>query len=1021
MRIFLLQLLLILLITVPDAYSQRGKISGTVKDAATGEALIGANVIIEGTTIGAATNIQGFYSILNVAPGSYTLRFSSLGYSPAVITDVRVNIDLTTNIDVQLNETTIETEEVIVVAQAPVVKQDVSSSVANLTVEDIQNLPTVQVQNIVAFQAGIQMGEEGPLVRGGGSEQTAFVLNGIALRDERDNTPFTGVSMTAIEQVQIQTGGFNAEYGNIRSGLINVVTREGDKARYNFSFLGRYRPAGPKQLGPSPNSPESYWVKPYLDPAVAWTGTDNGAWDAYTQKQYQEFRGWNRVSEELMGDTDPTNDLTPEAAQRLFQWQHRRMLDIVKPDFDIDMTLSGPVPGLNEYLGNLRFLGSYRTSREMYFIPLSRDAYIDHTYHLKMTSDVSQGIKLSVEGLVGQQTGTGSSRSGGPGIFRTPLSIADELDIRAGASYLDARIFATDYWAPSTIDMNMIGGKMTHVLSNSTFYEILINRISFNYDTNPGRARNTDKIYQIGDAFFDESPYGTLSGTSAGIGSSMNMGLGFSNSRDSSKLNSYTFRFDIASQLNQFNYGKAGIEVVYSENNVNSALVEPSLGGTSNVNLWSTTPVRAAIYLQDKLEFEGMIANLGLRVDYSHSGGEWYDLSDPYNLALSASRSPGLDTLVEKQPTEVLLNFSPRLGIAFPITVDSKLYFNYGHFYQMPNPANLFLLQRSREQLVTYLADPNIPLPRTVQYELGYEQNLYDQFLLRVAGYYKDVSNQPRNVLYTNRNNLVNYSVPEPNSYADVRGFEVTLNKNRGSWIRGFLNYTYSIQSSGFFGLSRYSENAALQRDYERDTRAFEQDKPVPQPYARANVDFFTPREFGPQLGGMHLLGELRLNVLASWISGRYFSWTGPGGTAPGYQNNIQWSDFFNIDMRLSKTFSIGPANMEFFMDVLNVFNVKYLTYRAGFVNAQDWDDYMTSLHLPSEVADKFNYGNIPGDDKPGDYRTGPYIAWDENASESQKDEWRENKSYIDMPNLSYLTFLNPRDIRWGLRFIIEL
>jgi hypothetical protein len=339
----------------------------------------------------------------------------------------------------------------------------------------------------------------------------------------------------------------------------------------------------------------------------------------------------------------------------------------------------------------------------------------------------------------------------------------------------------------------------------------------------------------------------------------------------------------------------------------------------------------------------------------------------------------------------------------------------------MPNPANLFLLQRSREQLITYLADPNLPLPRTVQYELGYEHNIYDQFLLRVAGYYKDVSNQPRNVNYINRNNLVNYSVPEPNSYADIRGFEVTLNKNRGDWVRGFLNYTYSIQSSGFFGLRTYTENAALQRDYERDTRAFEQDKPVPQPYARANIDFFTPKEFGPDLGGVSLLGELRLNILGSWISGRYFSWTGPGGTAPGFQNNIQWSDFYNVDMRLSKTFNIGPTSFEFFMDMLNVFDIKFMSYRAGFVNAQDWDDYMTSLHLPAEAAGRFNYGNIPGDDKPGDFRTGSYIPWDDNASESQKNEWRENKSYIDMPNLSYLTFLNPRDIRWGLRVNVQL
>jgi outer membrane receptor protein involved in Fe transport len=144
----------------------------------------------------------------------------------------------------------------------------------------------------------LQAGVQGLTIRGGGSDQTAFVVNGITLRDERDNTPYTGISFTNIEEIQIQTGGFNAEYGNIRSGLINVVTKEGRKDRYNFSMIGRYRPQGRKHFGEAANSPNSYWIRPYIDDAVAWTGTDNGNWDIYTQRQYQEFRGgWNRVSE----------------------------------------------------------------------------------------------------------------------------------------------------------------------------------------------------------------------------------------------------------------------------------------------------------------------------------------------------------------------------------------------------------------------------------------------------------------------------------------------------------------------------------------------------------------------------------------------------------------------------------------------------------------------------------------------------------------------------------------------------
>lgn len=177
-----------------------------------------------------------------------------VGYTPQTFQDVKVNIGLTTEINANLQSTSFLTEEVVVVAIQPIVKQDVSSSVVNLNVEEIKTLPVVNVSSIIGLQAGVQ----GLTIRGGSSDQTAFVVNGITLRDERNNTPYTGISFTSIEELQIQTGGFNAEYGNIRSGLINVVTKEGKRDQYTFSMLGRYRPAGRKHFGDPINSVNSY-------------------------------------------------------------------------------------------------------------------------------------------------------------------------------------------------------------------------------------------------------------------------------------------------------------------------------------------------------------------------------------------------------------------------------------------------------------------------------------------------------------------------------------------------------------------------------------------------------------------------------------------------------------------------------------------------------------------------------------------------------------------------------------------
>ncbi|MFA5803293.1 MAG: carboxypeptidase-like regulatory domain-containing protein [Melioribacteraceae bacterium] len=1023
MRKFLLLTILTLFFASQLLAGTTGKISGTVIDSKTKEPLIGVNVVLQGTTLGASTDVEGYYVILNVPPGTYTVRATCIGYSARTITNVRINIDQTTNLDIILSEEAILASEVVVVAQQPIVQRDVASSRVNLNVEEIENLPVVSVQSVINLQAGILSTSSGPVIRGGGADQTAFVVNGMTLRDERDNTPYTGISFTSVKEIQIQTGGFNAEFGNVRSGLVNVVTKEGDKKKYSVSFLGRYKTAARKQFGEAVNSPNSYWIRSYIDDAVAWTGTDNGVWDDYTKRQYQPFRGWNKVSQQLLADNDPTNDLTPEAAQRLFLWQHRRQLDIVKPDYDADFSFSGPVPFISEALGDLTFITSYRTTREMYVIPLSQDSYNDYNFQFKVISDLKSGMKLSLEGIMGKQWGTTSSRSGLAGIFRSAGGIAGELDNRSGASYLDSRVFATDYWAPTQKFISGYGLKFTHVINSSTYYDVTINQFGTRYDTNPGTPRNTAKVNEFGQLFFDEAPFGNYSGTSSGIGSSMNMGLGFSNSRDSSKVSTWSARFDIASQLDKYNNIKAGLEFIYTDNAVNYALVEPALPSNNSQSSWRTFPIRGAFYVQEKLEFEGMIANIGVRVDYSNANGDWFVLTNAYDRALSGALSAGIDTLLQKDATKAKINVSPRLGIAFPISVDSKLYFNYGHFRSMPIPENLYLLRRSSvTQAVTRLADPNNPLPKTVAYELGYEHNLFDEYLVRVAGYYKDITEQPRLVTYTSRDNSVSYSIPEPESYEDIRGFEATITKNRGNWVRGFVNYTYQVSTSGNFGLSSNSENPAIQRENQRNKAFFEQSKPIPRPYARANVDLFTPLDWGPEIFGIKLLEDLRMNILASWRAGVNFSWTGPGGVKPGFENNIQWTDNFNVDLRISKAFDFGPFNIEFFADIINAFNIKTFDYKAGFADLNDYDDYMRSLHMPEEFRQFGNsYKFIAGNDKPGDIRTGSYIPWDENASESQKEEWEKNKSYIDMPNLEYSAFLNPRSIFWGIKINYDL
>ena len=1034
------------------AAAQTGKIAGKVVDSRTNDPLVGANVVIEGTTIGSSANIDGFFVILNIPPGSYRVKASMVGYMASSVVNVRVNIGQTTNLDFSLSESVIQAQEVVVVATRPVVERDVAASRANISAREVENLPIAQVSSVIGLQAGVQ----GLTIRGGESNQTAFVVNGLTFRDERDNTPYTGVSLLAVQDFQIQTGGFSAEYGQIRSGLVNVVTKEGSPSKYNVGAIVRYSPPTKKYFGMKPNEFDSYWIRPFLDEEVCWTGTTNGKWDPWTQAQYKPFEGWNAVSQKLITNDDPTDDLTPEAARKVFLYQHRKNFDITKPDVNFDLGFGGPVPVVSEMLGKLRFYASFRYVNTQYAIPLSRDGVTDYSGSLKVTSDLAQGMKLMIEGTIGNHEATDRNQTGVYGSFGSSESIGNAMN---RVSFIDTRLFTSDYWAPNSVDRNVIGAKFTHVLSGSTFYEVVAQRFSSKYSTNPGRTRDTSRVVKFGNGYYiDEAPFGFIGNpgnySTTGI-DGMRMAIGMSNARDSSEVSSYTLRFDIVSQLDNYNELKGGIEFAYTDNGVNYGSVDVVLPSGRTLSKWRTYPTRLEAYVKDKLEFEGMIVDAGLRFAMSHAGGEWF-VYDPFTKLFRGTVSYGIDSLLAKEPTKRITTLMPRLNVAFPITDDAKLYFNYGHFRALPTPENLFLIRHETGSSdIVRMADPNLPLEKTVAYELGYEHNLFDMFLLRVASYYKDVSDQSRLVNYIGYNNVPNYSVTTNTSYEDIRGFEITLTKNRGEWVQGFLNYTYMVSTSGGFGRPRYYQNPVDQRNDERTNPI--QNKPIPRPYARANVDFFTPEDFGPSFSDFYPLGDVRLNVLATWNAGFYFTWVG-GGSVPGVQNNIQWKDDYGMDIRLSKNFRFGGVNFQIFADINNVLNLKQMstfgTTALGFVDNTDYENYLKSLHL----SDEFNkyYGNIVGDDRPGTYRkagvpfqpmvhtrnltsvrtpesrpiyfdesSNQYYRWVNNAwatvDQSEIDRVQKDKAYIDMPNQDWFNFLNPRDVFFGVRISFDL
>jgi hypothetical protein len=333
------------------------------------------------------------------------------------------------------------------------------------------------------------------------------------------------------------------------------------------------------------------FLRSYLDEDVCWQGTyseeytdvngnqqwDTGEpyvdrnndgvyyespWDEYMQARYPAFEGWNAVSEELMANSDSTDDLTPAGVKRLFEWQHRRQGDITKPDYNIDLGIGGPVPIVSEMLGNLRFFTSFRAEKNMFLIPLTRDAYKEWSWNNKLTSDITDKIKLQITSFMKETATVSSSETGLPNWFS---SISGVASVFGSNSQQDSKIFYPEYYCTTDISTRMLAGKITHVLSQRTFYEAGLEYSKTSYLTGPGEARNTDKIYDLFpgeyDYYVDEAPWGfETSLASKGIDGFM-MGAK-ANARDSSKTSSFDVTYDLVSQVNKFNQIKFGFAII---------------------------------------------------------------------------------------------------------------------------------------------------------------------------------------------------------------------------------------------------------------------------------------------------------------------------------------------------------------------------------------------------------------------------------------------------------------------------
>ena len=227
MEIHLFRIILILISLFSTLSSQTsGKISGKIIDASTEAPLFGANIIIVQTQAGISADVDGYFNLINVSPGKYSIKAMMIGYETVKVENVVVSVNRTTSLDIKMNQTIVEGKEVVIYASKLSRKKDQTSTVKNISSEEIEILPVEDLGAVVNMQAGVVAGH----FRGGRSDEVSYMIDGVPVNDSYGGVAaVSSLEVEAVKDLEVITGTFNAEYGNAMRGVVNAVTKDGSR------------------------------------------------------------------------------------------------------------------------------------------------------------------------------------------------------------------------------------------------------------------------------------------------------------------------------------------------------------------------------------------------------------------------------------------------------------------------------------------------------------------------------------------------------------------------------------------------------------------------------------------------------------------------------------------------------------------------------------------------------------------------------------------------------------------------
>ncbi len=951
--------ILIVLFLIPlFVFGQTGKIKGTITEMGTDEPLIGANLIILGTSLGAATDINGEYTITNVEAGVYDVKASFVGYQSKTISKLRVNAGLTIELNFDLAGEGFTIQEISVVAERPLVNKFATNANRIATSEDIDALPVRGLNEILALTPGVTFQDNAVFVRGGRQDEVGFYLEGASITDPVVGGRAVTIVQDAVEEIQVQSGGYTAEYGGANSGIIYTQMKTG--------------------------TPKWKASLEYITDNISFKGKGD------------RYSGEDRLGANWYGYSDMIGTISgPVFDERI------KLFLLGNYSFQADQNPQ-PYPGID-----LGIIGD----------PTTGDS-IDFTYPAGALRN------NSLETITGSGTLTLDFN---PFIFRMVGSYTQSQDEypwygRVGgniASFLNSDRIATREFTDGAFSL-----KATHIINPTTFYELsggysfrnadvfdpilednwlgygdstanAAAGVTWNRgeDDNTGRFQRPARLNIFSFSFNGPGDvmanYQNSKREKFNIAGALSMELGKEHSiKAGGELQLFTIRNyawtnesvmaiggllnanDLLEDSNPLKQTDEEVIIGRGVNNYGYDLFGNEYDGSDNLAAGQVAPKQPVFfgaYLQDKIEWNDLIVNIGLRFDYIDIDNQ--KMVDPTHPELSIIKSSKQSIPGGWEDVPTFSAVSPRLGISFAVTDQTVFHAQYGKFVQQTRLRDAYTgpfataVNLAGGFEITAPVGFDIRPTRTTQYELGFTQQIGDFGSFDITGYYKDIQDQVvfNKITVGNDSEYQDYNVLVNGDFATTKGLELSFNMRR---------------------IDRFQANASLSFQDARGTGSFPNSNRgiVGAPLDGVTIfspQYVSPLEFNNSLSGSmnfdyrfgiddgpSWLERFGVSALATFTSGHPYT-TGIGGAdLEGDARDRQPIEALNssttpstlqIDLRIDKTFNVSDLfDLNVYVHVINLFdalNIENVFLRTGSV---DDDGYLSDPSTGGQLVENF-------------------------------------------------------------------